>query len=160
MGGITFCVCSTTWVFRHILAAIWKVFSLKPVNALWLVPCRNEDKTQDLQIWWCKVSAKRMSRHKDRDLWSTRWMTTTATGQGLARNSKLKVPKCIDERRSIWPQGNLGRETLPDQKVKRTLLAQGNLMQYHQHWRTWDSLIINAWKRYSNAYRRNWEELR
>ena len=58
------------------------------------------------------------------------------------RTSKLKVPKCIDKRRSTLPQGNLGRKSKPDQKVKRTLLAQGNLM-----------------RRYFNAYRRNWEEL-
>ena len=32
--------------FRHILTAIWKVLSLKPESALWLVSCRNEDKTQ------------------------------------------------------------------------------------------------------------------
>ena len=68
---------------------------------------------------------------------------------------ELRSWKCIDKRRFIW-QGNFGRRTEPDQKVKRTLLAQGNLMQYHQKWRTWDSLIINTWKRYSNAYRRNW----
>ena len=46
MSGITFCAYSTSSVFRHILAAIWKVLSLKPESALWLVPCRNEDKTQ------------------------------------------------------------------------------------------------------------------
>ena len=57
-------------VFFDILAAIWIVLSLKPESALWLVPCRNEDKTQprvmglrwqlpDLPVWCCKASAKR-----------------------------------------------------------------------------------------------------
>ena len=84
MSGITFCVCSISWAFRHILAAISKVFFLKPERAWWLVPCRNENKTQprvmalrwqkpDPTIWWCTVSAKRMSRHKDRDLRSGKW---------------------------------------------------------------------------------------
>ena len=51
------------------------------------------------------------------------------------QTSKLTVPKCVDKRRSIQSQGNLGRETKPEQKVKRILLTQGNLMQYHQKWR-------------------------
>ena len=61
----------------------------------------------DLPIWWCMVSAKRMSRHKDRDLRSMWGMTITEkdlawpqeTGVVPARTSKLKVPKCIDKRR-------------------------------------------------------------
>ena len=72
--------------FRRILLAIWKVLSLKPESALWLVPRRNEDKTQprvmglrwqkpDLPVWCCKASAKRAPHHKDRDLQSIRERT-------------------------------------------------------------------------------------
>ena len=78
----------------------------------------------DVPIWWCMVIEKRMCRHKDRDLWSIPGMSTTekelawpqGTGVVPARTSKLKVPKCIDKRRLIWPQGNLGRKTWPNQK--------------------------------------------
>ena len=34
------------------------------------------------------------------------------------------------------PQGNSGRKTKPERKVKRILLAQRNLMHHHQKWRT------------------------
>ena len=79
--------------FRHVLVAIWKVFSLKSESALWLVPCRNEDKTQprvmglqrqkpELPVWCCKVSAKRVLRHTDRDLQSSG--ECSATGKELA----------------------------------------------------------------------------
>ena len=88
MGGITFCVCLISWVFRHILAAISN-FSLSSQRAPcdW---CHVETRTRhylewmdlrwqksDLPTWWCTVSAKRTSRHKDRDLWSICRMTTT-----------------------------------------------------------------------------------
>ena len=70
MSGITFCVYSTSYVFRHILAqAISKVLSLKSESALWLV-CHVETRTRlklewwqksDLPIWWCTVSKKSIS---------------------------------------------------------------------------------------------------
>ena len=94
--------------FRHILASIKKVFSLRPESALLLVSCRSEDKTQprmmglrwqkpDLPIWWCMISAKKMSPYKDRDLWSIRGMTTSekrvvlATGNWDSSSSKFEV---------------------------------------------------------------------
>ena len=78
---------------------------------------------------------------------------------GLAQILKLKVPKRIDKRMLIWPQGTLGRKTKSEHKVKRAPPAQGNLMHHYPTWRTWDSLIIDTWERYSNAYRRNWKGL-
>ena len=46
MSGITLCVCSTSWTFRHILAAIWHLFFPSLQSELCLVPCRSEDKTR------------------------------------------------------------------------------------------------------------------
>ena len=78
---------STSWISRWMVVATYKVFFLKPESALWSVPCLNEDRKQPrtmahrqqkqhLWIWRCTASPRRMSRHKDRDLWSIREMTT------------------------------------------------------------------------------------
>ena len=74
--------------FRHFLAAIWHLFFPRTQCTLWLVPFRNEDKTEtrvmglgwqkpDLPIWWYTVSTKKVSRHKDQDLQSIRGMSRT-----------------------------------------------------------------------------------
>ena len=171
MSGITFCAySSTSCVFRHILAAIWKVLSLNPESALRIgaMSKRGQDMTSsDVSLMakapptnlvlqgQCKedVSPKRsgslVNLENDNN---KQWVRQ-------AQIWKLKVPKCIDKRMLIWPQGTLGRKTKPGHKVKRTPPAQGNLMHHYQTWRTWDSLIIDTWEKYSNAYKRNWEGL-
>ena len=53
----------------------------------------------------------------------------------------------------------MGRKTNLEQKLRKTPLAQGNLMHHYQNWRTWDSQIIDTRERYSNVYRRNCEGL-
>ena len=53
----------------------------------------------------------------------------------------------------------MGRKTNLEQKLRKTPLAQGNLLHHYQNWRTWDSQIIDTWERYSNVYRRNCEGL-
>ena len=55
--------------------------------------------------------------------------------------------------------GNLGNRTKRKQKVRRTLLAQGNLMHHYQNSSTWNSQVIDTWQRSSNACKRNWEGL-
>ena len=57
------------------------------------------------------------------------------------------------------PQETWASRTKPKQKVRRTLLAQGNLMHHYQNSSTWNSQVIDTWQRSSNAYRRNWEGL-
>ena len=63
-------------LWSELLLRVLHRFCPRTESALWLVPCRNEDKTQtrvmgprwqkpDLPIWWCMVSTKKVSRHKN-----------------------------------------------------------------------------------------------
>ena len=160
----------SVFVQYHLLAAIWKVLSLKPESALWMVPCRNEDRTQlrvvglrwrkpDLPIWCCKVSAKRVSRHKDRGLQSIRWMKTT--GKSWLDRRKL------EQFQQVYRQemSNLAARKLGLKDLYRPKREEGSSL----HRETWCSITRNGkhdvlqlpctLKRFFNAYRRNWEGL-
>ena len=129
MSGITFCVYSTSCFYRHILVAVWKVLSLKPESALWLVPCRNEDR-HNLECWVSDGESPTyqscVARPVQRGRLITRIGISSQSGEWtqqekiwpsrrkpvvLAQMPKLEVPKCIDRRWSTWLQGNLGRKT-------------------------------------------------
>ena len=154
-------------LFRHILAAISKVFSrareriaIGAMSKRWRVTTSSDGspvaKPRPTNLVMHSQSKEDVSP-QNRDLWSIWWMTTKGkelalheeTGDIPTQTSKFETPKWIDKRRLIQHPGNLGRKTKPEQKVKRIIVAQGNLMHHHQNWRTWDSLIINAWERYS-----------
>ena len=105
--------------FFDILTAIWKVFSLEPESALWLVPCRNEDKRkpwvmglrqkQDLWIWWCAASTRTRLPHQVWDLESIWWKNdeTKRVGQTPGKwelgNSKSEV----ENSQVSWQEKNL-----------------------------------------------------
>ena len=179
MSGITCCVCSTSWVFRHIPAAILKsvlsqarerivigamskwgqdttssdsspVAKARPTNLVMHGQCREDVSPQS--------SGSRVNPGNDDE----RKSVSLAKGNWCSSNSNFESRICQvyrQERVIIAARKLEQKDQPPSEKVKRTPPAQRNLMHHHQNWRTWDFRIINTWEGDSNAYKRNWEGL-
>ena len=150
MSGITFCVYWTSCVFRHILAANLTSFLSKDGKrtAFGAMSKRWQDTTSSDGSTMARARPTNLvlQGHCKEDVSPQRSGSLVNPGNdderkrvGLAsgnwgdiptQTSKLEIPKWIDKRRLISPQGNLGRETKPERKVKRTPLAERNLMHH------------------------------
>ena len=158
MNGTTFFVCSTSWVSRSILVAVSKTFFLSGQRAVSGATSKRGQNT---------TSNDGSPTAKARPI----FLVVVSQGKeaiSSQSSGSLVNPVNDDERkRAGLASGNCGsfdsnfeveysevsrqekvilasKKTRPNQKVRRTSLARGNLMHHYQNWRTWNSRIIDT----------------